>query len=205
MGALNELTKRALGVNDKNKDNTNSIISSSKSVFLTEENIGRVVDTLCKVRGAALKLGQMLSIQDDALLSPTLQRIFERVRQSADFMPFWQTEQVLKSEWGEDYLSKFESFDKTPFAAASIGQVHLAYMKGTNEKVAIKIQYPGVAQSIQSDIDNLMSVLNVTQLLPKGMYAESAIAVMKRELIEECDYIREASFYNKFRELFKDG
>lgn len=205
VGALNELTKRALGVNDKNKDNTNSIISSSKSVFLTEENIGRVVDTLCKVRGAALKLGQMLSIQDDALLSPTLQRIFERVRQSADFMPFWQTEQVLKSEWGEDYLSKFESFDKTPFAAASIGQVHLAYMKGTNEKVAIKIQYPGVAQSIQSDIDNLMSVLNVTQLLPKGMYAESAIAVMKRELIEECDYIREASFYNKFRELFKDG
>ena len=81
VGAIQELTKRALGqTNGKPRDGTNSLIDSSKSIFLTEENITRVVDTLCKVRGAALKLGQMLSIQDDALLSPTLQRIFERVR-----------------------------------------------------------------------------------------------------------------------------
>ena len=91
IGALNELTRRALGYTDK-IDQSDSLLSSSKSVFLTEENVQRIVDTLCKVRGAALKLGQMLSIQDEALLSPTLQRIFERVRQSADFMPFWQTE-----------------------------------------------------------------------------------------------------------------
>ena len=77
------------------------------------------------------------------------------IRQSADFMPFWQTEQVLKGDWGENYMDKFESFEKTPFAAASIGQVHMAILK-TGEKVAIKIQYPGVSQSIQSDIDNLM-------------------------------------------------
>lgn len=81
VGAMQEWTKRALGQsNDKTALNTTSLIDSSKSIFLTEENITRVVDTLCKVRGAALKLGQMLSIQDDALLSPTLQRIFERVR-----------------------------------------------------------------------------------------------------------------------------
>ena len=91
IGALNELTRRALGYTDK-IDQSDSLLSSSKSVFLTEENVQRIVDTLCKVRGAALKLGQMLSIQDEALLSPTLQRIFDRVRQSADFMPFWQTE-----------------------------------------------------------------------------------------------------------------
>jgi aarF domain-containing kinase len=66
------------------------------SVFLNEENAQRIVDTLCKVRGAALKLGQMLSIQDDSLMSPQLQKIFEKVRQSADFMPYWQTE-VRKS------------------------------------------------------------------------------------------------------------
>ena len=81
VGAMQELTKRALGQSNSNeKLNANSLIDSSKSIFLTEDNITRVVDTLCKVRGAALKLGQMLSIQDDALLSPTLQRIFERVR-----------------------------------------------------------------------------------------------------------------------------
>lgn len=62
------------------------------------------------------------------------------MRQSADFMPFWQTEQVLKASYGDDYMNRFENFEKNPFAAASIGQVHLAELKGTNEKVAVKIQ-----------------------------------------------------------------
>lgn len=180
------------------------MLSSSKSVFLTEENVQRVVDTLCKVRGAALKLGQMLSIQDETLLSPTLQKVFERVRQSADFMPFSQTEKVLIADWGANYMDKFEFFDKQPFAAASIGQVHLAQIKGSNEKVAVKIQYPGVAQSIQSDIDNLMSILNIANLLPKGMYIENVITVMKRELLDECDYIREGKCSLRFAELVKD-
>ena len=92
-GALNEMAKRAIGRSDpKNKSSTNSLLDETKSVFLTEENVQRIVDTLCKVRGAALKLGQMLSLQDDTMISPSLQKIFERVRQSADFMPYWQTE-----------------------------------------------------------------------------------------------------------------
>ena len=96
-GALSELTKRTLGLKESNNksDNVDSLLNSSKSLFLTEENAQRIVDTLCKVRGAALKLGQMLSIQDETLLSPQLQKIFERVRQSADFMPFWQTEVIM--------------------------------------------------------------------------------------------------------------
>ncbi|CAF1005696.1 unnamed protein product [Brachionus calyciflorus] len=203
-GAITEMTRRTLGKKTSDSETTNSILNTTKSVFLTEDNIKRIVDTLCKVRGAALKLGQMISIQDDTLISPTLQKIFERVRQSADFMPFSQTEKVLKKEWGDNYLDKFEFFDKSPFAAASIGQVHLAQIKGTNEKVAVKIQYPGVAESITSDIDNLMSILNLSSLLPKGMYAESAIAVMKTELLDECNYIREAQFYQKFADLLKD-
>jgi aarF domain-containing kinase len=95
-GAINELARRVIGSNKANGTNQQkSLIDSSKSIFLTEENVQRIVDTLCKVRGAALKLGQMLSIQDETTLSPELQRIFERVRQSADFMPFWQTEVLI--------------------------------------------------------------------------------------------------------------
>lgn len=204
-GAINELTKRALGQNKKaTNENFDSLINSSRSIFLTEDNVQRVVDTLCKVRGAALKLGQMLSLQDETLLSPTLQKIFERVRQSADFMPFSQTEKVLISDWGKNYMDKFEFFDTQPFAAASIGQVHLAHVKGASEKVAVKIQYPGVAESIISDIDNLMSILNVANLLPKGMYVENVITVMKRELLDECDYIREANCNLKFSEFIRD-
>lgn len=203
-GAISEMTKRALGQSKPSENHTNSLIDASKSVFLTEANVQRIVDTLCKVRGAALKLGQMLSIQDEALLSPALQKIFDRVRQSADFMPFHQTEKVLKAELGDDYMRLFESLEHSPFAAASIGQVHRAYLKETGEKIALKIQYPGVAQSIQSDIDNLMSILNVAQLLPKQMYVENVVTVMKRELLDECDYKREAASMLKFSELIKD-
>lgn len=84
-GAINEWAKR--NITGEKTDKGNDL-----SLFLTEENAERIVATLCKVRGAALKLGQMLSIQDESVLSPALQKIFERVRQSADFMPFSQTE-----------------------------------------------------------------------------------------------------------------
>ncbi len=198
------MTKRALGMSKSKENLTNSLIDSSQSVFLTEENVQLIVETLCKVRGAALKLGQMLSIQDEALLSPALQRIFERVRQSADYMPFKQTEKVLNTELGNDYMRLFESLEKNPFAAASIGQVHMGFLKETNEKVAVKIQYPGVAQSIQSDIDNLMSILNVAQLLPKQMFVENVVNVMKKELLDECDYNREAECMLKFHEFIKN-
>lgn len=101
-------------------------------------------------------------------------------------------------------MDKFEFFDEKPFAAASIGQVHLAQVKGTQDKVAVKIQYPGVAESIQSDIDNLMGILNVAQLLPKGMYADNVIRVLKVELLDECDYLREARCMQKFAKILEN-
>lgn len=107
-------------------------------------------------------------------------------------------------EWGPNYKDKFEFFDEKPFAAASIGQVHLAQLKNSDQKLAVKIQYPGVAESIQSDIDNLMTVLNVAQLLPKGMYIENVIASVRGELMNECNYLKEAESYKRFGELIKD-
>ena len=100
------------------------------SVVLTEANAERIVATLCRVRGAALKIGQMLSIQDQSLINSQVSKIFERVRQSADYMPTWQMEKVLIEEFGTDWNDKFSKFDWQPFAAASIGQVHRAVLKG---------------------------------------------------------------------------
>uniref|UniRef100_A0A673SSF2 Atypical kinase COQ8A, mitochondrial n=1 Tax=Suricata suricatta TaxID=37032 RepID=A0A673SSF2_SURSU len=173
------------------------------SPFLSEANAERIVRTLCKVRGAALKLGQMLSIQDDAFINPHLAKIFERVRQSADFMPLKQMMKTLNSDLGPGWRDKLEYFEERPFAAASIGQVHLARMKGGRE-VAMKIQYPGVAQSINSDVNNLMAVLNMSNMLPEGLFPEHLIDVLRRELALECDYQREAACARKFRELLKD-
>ncbi|XP_064622079.1 atypical kinase COQ8B, mitochondrial-like [Lineus longissimus] len=199
VGALGELAKRALGAGENGKGT--AILDNSP--FLTEANAERIVNTLCRVRGAALKLGQMLSIQDNSLINPQLQRIFDRVRQSADFMPLWQMKKALVAEFGPNWKDKVEEFDEKPFAAASIGQVHRAKLLDGRE-VAMKIQYPGVAASIDSDIDNLMSVMSVSNILPKGLYVESAMKVARKELAWEVDYIREKESAARFRELLKD-
>uniref|UniRef100_A0A1A8MWT1 AarF domain containing kinase 3 n=1 Tax=Nothobranchius pienaari TaxID=704102 RepID=A0A1A8MWT1_9TELE len=166
IGALAEVAKKSIGMNGAAGENKKAVLDSSP--FLSEANAERIVRTLCKVRGAALKLGQMLSIQDDAFINPQLAKIFERVRQSADFMPIKQMTKALNSDLGPNWRDKLESFEERPFAAASIGQVHLARMKDGRE-VAMKIQYPGVAQSINSDVNNLMAVLNMSNALPEGV------------------------------------
>ncbi|XP_059055185.1 atypical kinase COQ8B, mitochondrial isoform X1 [Achroia grisella] len=175
-------------------------VEDSANAFLSPANAERIVDTLCKVRGAALKLGQLLSIQDDTMMSPELQRIFERVRQSADFMPSWQVEKVMASQLGSDWRSKVMHFEDKPFAAASIGQVHLAVLHNGQE-VAIKVQYPGVAMGINSDIDNLVGVMKVWNIFPKGMFIDNIVEVAKKELAWEVDYIREAECTRKFKRL----
>ncbi|XP_056424460.1 atypical kinase COQ8A, mitochondrial [Hyla sarda] len=200
IGALAEVAKKSWGSKTEN-DGKKSVMDSSP--FLSEANAERIVRTLCKVRGAALKLGQMLSIQDDAFINPQLQKIFERVRQSADFMPIKQMMKTLNADLGPNWRDKLEFFEERPFAAASIGQVHLARLKDGRE-VAMKIQYPGVAQSINSDVTNLMTVLNMSNALPEGLFPEHLIEVLSRELALECDYKREAACAKKFKELLKD-
>ncbi|KAI4463118.1 abc1 family [Holotrichia oblita] len=132
LGTLAEYTRRTLGIGEP---------APSSNPFLTEANMERIVDTLCKVRGAALKLGQILSIQDDTVINPQLAKALERVRKSADFMPLWQLEKVMNLELSHDWRNKFQEFDDKPFAAASIGEVHRGKLK-TGQEVAIKIQYP---------------------------------------------------------------
>uniref|UniRef100_A0A4W6DM13 Coenzyme Q8B n=1 Tax=Lates calcarifer TaxID=8187 RepID=A0A4W6DM13_LATCA len=191
IGAIAEVAKQSLDMN-----------ALLDSPLLSEANAERIVNTLCKVRGAALKIGQMLSIQDNSFINPQLQKIFERVRQSADFMPTWQMNKVLEEELGPGWREKLSSFEDKPFAAASIGQVHHGVLKDGRE-IAMKIQYPGVAESIHSDINNLMSVLKMSVVLPEGLFADSSLEVLQRELAWECDYKREAECAKKFRSLLE--
>jgi len=110
----------------------------------------------------------------------------------------------MSAELGNEWESLFSTFNRTPIASASIGQVHRATLASTGEEVAIKIQFPGVSSSIASDLANLSLLLRSSALLPKGLYLQNTIAVMRRELEDECDYIREAESGRKFRDLLKD-
>uniref|UniRef100_A0A672HKQ5 Atypical kinase COQ8A, mitochondrial n=1 Tax=Salarias fasciatus TaxID=181472 RepID=A0A672HKQ5_SALFA len=199
MGAIAEVAKNSF--RPKQQGDKKAVLDSS--TFLSEANAKRIVRTLCKVRGAALKVGQMLSIQDDAFINPQLAKVFERVRQSADFMPNKQMMKTISNDLGPNWRDRLEHFEERPFAAASIGQVHLARLKDGRE-LAMKVQYPGVAQSISSDVNNIMTALSLSNMLPEGLFPEHLVEVMSRELALECDYIREANSTRKFQELLTD-
>ncbi|KAF8438520.1 ABC1 family-domain-containing protein [Boletus edulis BED1] len=176
---------------------------------MTEANIKRLVSKLSQMRGAALKLGQFMSIQglsifassdgcmansepDTHILPPEVDKIFRRVQDSAHYMPDWQIEQVLASALGPSWSDNFSSFDRVPFAAASIGQVHNAVLRasvsptGQEERVAIKIQFTNIANSITSDLGYVKLFLTAGRLLPKGLFLDRTVQVMKDELADEC-------------------
>ncbi|KAF8724473.1 hypothetical protein AX14_008768 [Amanita brunnescens Koide BX004] len=192
-GAASELLRRTSGNSD-----------SQSSLVMTEANIKRLVAKLSQMRGAALKLGQFLSIQDTRILPEEIDKIFRRVQDSAHYMPDWQMEKVMQASLGPDWMSNFASFDRIPFAAASIGQVHKAVLSpsvsptGREESVAVKIQFPNIKDSITSDLGYIKLLLTASALLPKGLFLDKTIKVMGEELADECDYTREASFLRKF-------
>jgi aarF domain-containing kinase len=182
---------------------------SSSTSLLNDTNSDRVASSLCRMRGAALKMGQMLSIQDESLLPPALSRALQQVRQGADAMPRYQLEQQLVSQLGSDWRGRFVEFDMQAFAAASIGQVHRATIRRViqdaeiPQPVVVKVQYPGVAQSIESDLRNLAMLVTWSGLSPQGLFIENVIRVGRDELVVECDYRRELRNQQLMQRLVK--
>ncbi|KAH8077389.1 ABC1-domain-containing protein [Cristinia sonorae] len=194
-GAAAELVRRST---------TTGSESSAGSLMLTEANIKRLVSKLTKMRGAALKIGQFMSIQDSHVLPPEVEDMFRRVQDGANYMPDWQMEEVMRTSLGPSWQESFVEFDRIPFAAASIGQVHSAVLAasasptGKEERVAVKIQFPNIVNSIESDLGYVKMLLTAGRLLPKGLFLDRTIEVMKSELADECDYTREATFLRRF-------
>jgi len=209
-----------------------------------------LADGLCRMRGAALKIGQIISLQDEEALGSDVAAIMERVRTQANVMPRWQLEQSLVAELGDDWLELLGGtwrqegedadaarerevsrpseggmtdlssgtgdslpahpgmvgFDSHPVAAASIGQVHRGVL-GDGRRVAVKVQYPGVTDSIDSDLTNVTRLLKVGMgsALPAGLYLDSVVRVARAELRLECDYEHEARAQERFRRELQEA
>lgn len=195
-GAITEGLRRAGGA---------SADSQNVSVLLSPANMDKLVETFSRMRGAALKLGQILSIQDASFVPDALREVFTRMQDNAHFMPQRQLDQVMTQSFGSDWRqTKFATFFDEPIAAASIGQVHKATLPD-GRKVAVKVQYPGVGDSISSDLSNLSFLLNFSSLLPRGLYLDKTIATARKELAWECDYNREAECLRRMSEYLADS
>ena len=172
-------------------------------LLLTPGNAQRVADQLSRLRGAAMKVGQLLSMDAGDLMPPELAAILARLRADAQAMPMSQLVPVLEAAWGPGWDRHFERFSFTPLAAASIGQVHAAQLK-SGERLAIKVQYPGVRQSIASDVDNVATLLRVSGLLPRTLDFAPLLEEAKRQLHDEADYLKEAAYLEAYRGRLAD-
>jgi len=173
---------------------------SLQDVLLTPANVNRVAETLSKMRGAAMKLGQLISMDSGQILSPELSALLDRLRGQAHVMPLGQVGQQLEQAWGPDWTEHFQKFHFTPIAAASIGQVHEAWLKD-GRHVAVKLQYPNIAQSINSDVDNAASLFSWLRLLPEDVDVTTLLEQAKTQLHTEADYLREAEHLRNYAEL----
>ena len=173
-----------------------------RDLLLTPSNVSRFADQLARMRGAAMKMGQLISMDTGDVLPPELAQIMARLRDNADHMPPKQLKRVLTDNWGDGWLRRFERFDVHPVAAASIGQVHRAQTRDGRD-LAIKVQYPGVRRSIDSDIDNVMSMVRMAGLIPDGMEIAPLLAEAKRQLHQEADYEREGAYLARFGTLLE--
>lgn len=159
----------------------------------------KIAAALSEMKGAAMKLGQILSLHGEHLFPKEVTEILSRLQQSSDEMDFSQIEKVLISELGPAYAEKLKELSPTPMASASIGQVHRALYSGT--PVAVKVQYPGVDKSIDSDVDSLASLFSVLTRIPSTQGFNAVTDEIKTILRQETDYVAEAEhlkFYEKF-------
>ncbi|HCM0711167.1 TPA: AarF/ABC1/UbiB kinase family protein [Vibrio parahaemolyticus] len=174
----------------------------AKDLLLTPQNIARLTDQLAHLRGAAMKLGQMLSMDAGDILEPELAEILARLRSNADPMPSKQLNSVMVNALGEQWKSAFLAFNFKPIASASIGQVHQAY-SDAGDNLAVKVQYPGIRKSIESDVDNVGTLLKIVGLIPESVDYKGLLEEAKKQLHDEANYEREAQFACRYHEALQ--
>jgi predicted unusual protein kinase regulating ubiquinone biosynthesis (AarF/ABC1/UbiB family) len=166
-------------------------------LVLTPANARKVTGKLAEMRGAAMKLGQLLSMDSGDFVPPELADILARLRADAEPMTDAQLAKILVKQWGHNWQAKLSAFDARPIAAASIGQVHRARALDGRD-LAVKIQYPDIAGSIDSDVENASLLLKASGLMPRHIDVKPLLAEAKMQLHDEADYVREAEYLSRY-------
>jgi predicted unusual protein kinase regulating ubiquinone biosynthesis (AarF/ABC1/UbiB family) len=161
----------------------------------------QMVETLGRMKGAAMKIGQLASFIDTEFLPPEYRDLYQdklaTLRSTAPPMPWKKVRRVLDEEWEEPVEELFEDFEHDAAAAASIGQVHRAVLPD-GRQVAVKVQYPGVASAIAADMQNAGLILRLAKAFAPGLDAKAAAAELKERVMEELDYELEAQNQRAF-------
>ena len=161
---------------------------------------------LGELKGGAMKMGQALSIFESALpedLAAPYRAALNQLQDSAPPMPESLMRQALAAAMGEEWENKFQYFNFQPAHAASIGQVHKGVWHD-GRRVAVKVQYPGAAKALDSDIQQASRVARLMSMIAPGIDIDPIIDELKHRMVEELDYEREARSQQRFAEAFTD-
>jgi predicted unusual protein kinase regulating ubiquinone biosynthesis (AarF/ABC1/UbiB family) len=198
--AVKQFGTRAANVT---RDEDASAAALARRQIDTAEQIVAVLGTM---KGAAMKLGQVMSFLDVGLVPAEYQEEFQsklaQLRDSAPKVGFKEMRKVMESEFGEPLREVFEDFDDDPIAAASIGQVYRARLQGGRD-VAVKVQYPGVAAAVRSDMQNLGMIMRLMQRMVPGLDAKAIAEEIRLRIDEELDYELEATNQRALARIFR--
>jgi predicted unusual protein kinase regulating ubiquinone biosynthesis (AarF/ABC1/UbiB family) len=167
----------------------------------------KIASTLGEMKGAAMKLGQLASFIDIEFLPDEYREIYQEqlagLRTSAPAMPWERVVKVLESEYREQRLDElFEAIESEAFAAASIGQVHRATLHD-GRTVAVKVQYPDVAEALESDLQNMGMIVRLGKALAPGLDPKAIAAEIRERVMEELDYEYEAQNQRSFARAYR--
>src|SRR5690348_5701449 len=170
------------------------------------ETAEQIVAALGTMKGAAMKLGQVMSFLDVGLVPPEYREQFQaklaELRDAAPKVSFKDMKKVIESEYGEKIDDVFESFEPVPIAAASIGQVYKAHLDG-GRAVAVKVQYPGVNTAVRADMQNLTVILRLMKRVAPGLDAKALGTEIRERIEEELDYELEASNQRRLARIYR--
>src|SRR5581483_4506664 len=167
----------------------------------------KMASILGEMKGAAMKLGQLASFVDTEFLPPEYAEIYQRelakLRTSAPPMQWQKVRKVLEEEYaGEPLEELFARFEEEAFAAASIGQVHRATLHD-GRRVAVKVQYPGIAEALEADLRNAGMIVRLARAIAPGLDARAVAQELRERVMEELDYEYEAQNQRTFARAYR--
>ena len=175
------------------------------STELQQRTAEQMFKVLGELKGGAMKVGQAMSIFEAALpedLAGPYRATLTKLQESAPPLPASTVHEVLTEHLGDDWRDRFENFDDQPAAAASIGQVHRAVWRD-GRKVAVKVQYPGAARALRSDLNQMVRMGRVFGTLVPGLDMKPLLQELRERVIEELDYLTESQSQRTFAAAFE--
>src|ERR1700678_2064894 len=172
------------------------------------ETAKQIVAVLGTMKGAAMKLGQVMSFLDVGLVPEEHREEFQRelakLRDAAPTVSFTQMRKVIEDDLEAPIKEVFSTFDEEPIAAASIGQVYRARLRDDGREVAVKVQYPGVASAVRADMQNLGMIMRLMKRVAPGLDVKALTGEIRERMEEELDYELEAQNQRRIARIY-DG